>query len=167
MPQAAEIAAQRCSAARAALVSRTRSSSGTVVLLAKKVASSVTGSATVASLTGQPGAGSALANWRPRWQGPVPSTVNRAAAVPSLLAMALLALAAPVVAVTGTSYADAVMVPGQLGRGVTLGVRPPMVTDFLDERVSATAIRRPLRKITGISASEFAVARLCQGSQAS
>jgi len=74
---------------------------------------------------------------------------------------------APVVVVTGTSYADAAMVPGLFGPGVTLGVRPPMVTDFLDERVSATAIRRPLRKITRISASEFAVARLCQGSQAS
>jgi hypothetical protein len=66
--------------------------------------------------------------------------------------------AAPVVVVAGASYADAAM-PGLFGPGVALGDRPPTVADFLDERVSATAVRRPLRKITRISASEFPVAR--------
>ena len=67
--------------------------------------------------------------------------------------------AAPVIVVAGTSYADAAMEPGLFGPGVALGDRPPMVADFLDERVSAAAVRRPLRKITRISASEFPVAR--------
>jgi hypothetical protein len=75
--------------------------------------------------------------------------------------------AAPAVVVTGTSYADAAVVPGLFGPGVTLGDRPPTVADFLDERVSAAATRHPLRKITRMSASEFAVARLCQDSAAS
>jgi hypothetical protein len=72
--------------------------------------------------------------------------------------------AAPVVVVTGTSYADAAMVPGLFGPAVALGDRPPMVADFLDEGVSAAAVRRPLRKITRISASEFPVARLSRSS---
>jgi hypothetical protein len=72
--------------------------------------------------------------------------------------------AAPVVVVTGTSYADAAMVPGLFGPGVALGDRPPMVADFLDEGVSAAAVRRPLRKITRFSPSEFPMARLSRSS---
>jgi hypothetical protein len=66
---------------------------------------------------------------------------------------------APVVVVTWTSYADAATVPGLFAPGVALGERPSMVADFFDERVSAAAVRRPLRKITRISAWEFHVSR--------
>lgn len=67
--------------------------------------------------------------------------------------------AVPAIMVTGRSYADAATVPGLFGPEVTLGDRPPLVTDFLDDRVCAAAIRRPLRKVARISASEFPIAR--------
>ncbi len=65
----------------------------------------------------------------------------------------------PAIVVAGTSYADAATVPGLFGPGVSLGDRPPMVADFLDERVSTAGVRRPLRKITRLSASEFPLVR--------
>lgn len=77
-------------------------------------------------------------------------------------AVALLAAgikAVPAIMVTGRSYADVATVPGLFGPEVTLGDRPPLVTDFFDDRVCAAAIRRPLRKVARISASEFPIAR--------
>jgi hypothetical protein len=65
--------------------------------------------------------------------------------------------AVPAIMVTGKSYADAATVPGLFGPEVALGDRRSLVTDFLDDRVCAAAIRRPLRKVARICASEFPV----------
>lgn len=63
----------------------------------------------------------------------------------------------PAVVVTGSSYSDVAMTPGMLGPQVALGDHPPMLVDFLDAQVSDTSTRRRTRKVTRLSASEFAV----------
>lgn len=75
-------------------------------------------------------------------------------------AVALLAAgitAVPAVVVAGFSYSDAAPGPGFLGPQVALGDHPPMLADFLDERVSDAGVRRRPRKVTRLSASDFTV----------
>ncbi len=75
-------------------------------------------------------------------------------------AVALLAAgvtAVPAVVVTGASYSDVATVPGLFGPQVGLSDHPPTLADYLDESVSDPGVRRHPRKVTRMSAAEFAV----------
>lgn len=65
----------------------------------------------------------------------------------------------PAIVITGTSAADLTVNPDLFTTDITLGDRPPLVADFLDERVTAPATRRPMRKVVRIRTDEFFIVR--------